>query len=248
MKLAILIPAYNEEKNILGVLQKIPSKFQGIDQSKVFVLDDASTDKTVEFAKSYQNDSFGLEVFTSQNHLGLAKNFDRGIELALQWHADIIVNIDADGQYLGNEISLLIKPILENNADIVFGDRQVKNLNFMPPAKRYGNLFGSFFIRKLTGCQIQDASTGFRAWSRFAAQKIRIQSQHTYTHETLIQAHYQNLRLQEVLITFLPRHEGQSSRLIKSVLKHIIKSFKGILRSWWKWRSYPTSQQPEINP
>lgn len=236
MKLAICIPAFNEEQTIGEVITAVPKQMNGITALKIFVADDGSADETAQTARD-AGEASGLDVeVLPLPHKGLAGVFLAGIQTALDWGADVIVNIDADGQYLAQEIPLLIAPLLRGEADMVIGDRQVEGLKFMPPAKKYGNLAGSWFLRRLTGSGVRDASSGFRAYSRKAAENIEVHSSHTYTHENLIQAHYQGLRIAQVPVTFMARSDGSSSRLIRGVLKHIFKSLQGIFAARRRWR------------
>lgn len=245
MKLAVCIPAFNEEKNIARVIGAVPSSIPGVSAIKIFVTDDGSTDRTVYAAKEAgqkiaqaagRDDEEVFNITQVKPNKGLANAFVTGIQNALAWGADIVVNIDSDGQYRAEEIPLLAAPLLAGEADMVVGDRQVRKLRFMPLAKKYGNIAGSWFIRRLTGMSIRDASSGFRAYSRRTAESVRIHSTHTYTHENLIQAHYQGLRMAQVPITFVSRRDGTSSRLITNVFKHIFKSLRGIFTSWRRYR------------
>ncbi len=238
MKLAICIPAYNEEKTIAQVIEAVPKHFAGVTSMKVFVINDGSTDQTVDRALEAGRKIFphSVDVIEVQTNKGLANAFFTGIQKALSWDADFIVNIDADGQYRSEEIPALLDPLLKNEADMVIGDRLVETLRFMSWAKKYGNMAGSWFLRKLTGIKVRDASSGFRAYTRKAAQSIQVHSKHTYTHENLIQAHYEGLRIAQVPVTFIARTDGTSSRLISGVLKHIFKSLQGIFAAWRRWR------------
>jgi len=230
MKLAICIPAFNEEKTIAQVIEAIPQHIHGVSGIMVFVIDDGSSDKTAAVALRH-----GAEVL-KLTHKGLAATFLAGIKKALEWGADLIVNIDADGQYLSEEIPRLIEPVLAGEVDMVIGDRQVGSLRFMSLGKKYGNLAGSWFLRMVTGSNVRDASSGFRAYTRKAAESIQVHSRHTYTHENLIQAHYAGSRIAQVPVTFIARTDNSSSRLIHGVLNHIFKSLQGIWAAWRRWR------------
>lgn len=235
MKLAICIPAFNEEQTIGEVISAVPKQMPGITVVRIFVADDGSEDLTAQTAREAGEQSGHDVEILPLPHKGLAGVFLAGIQQALDWGADVIVNIDADGQYRAGEIPLLIAPILNGEAEMVIGDRQVESLAFMPAAKKYGNLAGSWFLRRLTGSRVKDASSGFRAYSRKAAESIEVHSKHTYTHENLIQAHYQGLRIAQVPVTFIARTDGTSSRLIRGVLKHIFKSLQGIFAAKRRW-------------
>ena len=151
--------------------------------------------------------------------------------------ADIIVNTDADFQYNQKEIPKLIKPILEEKADIVSGNRQVEKLTHMTSAKKYGNIFGTKVVAKCAGYPIKDASSGFRAYSKESALKLFVTSDHTYTHDTLIQATHKNLKVIEVPVEFRKRIADGESRLIKSVYGHIKKSMATITRTTLMYNS-----------
>lgn len=229
----VTIPAYNEEKTLPSVIKSIPKKLDGISSVKVLVWSDGSTDKTVEAAKAA-----GAEyVFENKKNLGLAKTFDRATKKAVELGADIIVNTDADNQYDQSEIQLLVDPIIHQSADMVNGDRQVENLDHMPASKKYGNMIGSWTIRWLTGVRLNDASSGFRAYTKEAIQQFDLLSSHTYTHETIIQAAFKDLLIFEVPVTFKKRH-GSGSKLISSVWSHIKKSGATIVRTILMYRAF----------
>lgn len=224
-RLIVTIPAYNEEETIGQVIREIPRQVPGIAEVLILVADDGSWDHTVLESKKA-----GADFIISHPNRGLAFNFKNALEEALKLGADIIVNIDADGQYNGQEMTKLVKPILDGRAEIVLGNRQIRQLAWMPFGNKYGNILGSWFIRKLTGLRIVDASTGFRAFSREAALRLEIMTRHTYTHETLIQAADQGLSMAQVPVEFRKR-EGHS-RLISNLRTHIFKAGITILRTF----------------
>lgn len=226
MKLIVTIPAYNEEKSIQEVIRSIPREIQGIDKVEVLVIDDGSSDRTVEMAQAADAD----HVLSNIVNRGLATTFRRGLDKAVELGADIVVNTDADDQYDQSEISKLIQPILDGKADIVSGDRQIEKLTHMPTLKKYGNMFGSWVVRKVSGVPVRDASSGFRAFTKEAALRLSVLSSHTYTHETIIEAEDKKLVFMEVPCTFRAR-EGTSSRLISGVFGHIKKSGATIVRT-----------------
>lgn len=228
MKLIVTIPAYNEEATIDSVIASIPRKFKGIAKVEILVWSDGSADDTVLHAKKAGAD----HVFANKKNLGLARTFDLATAKAVELGADIIVNTDADNQYDQKEIPLLLAPILNGTADIVNGNRKVETLDHMPIAKKYGNILGSWTIRLLSGLKIQDASSGFRAYTAPAIKQLTILSRHTYTHETLIQAAFGDLQLVEVPVAFHARHDSAGqSRLVSNVFTHISKSASTIIRT-----------------
>lgn len=226
MKLIVTIPAYNEEETIASVISEIPRNIPGIKEVEVLVLNDGSKDKTVEVAREAGADY----VISNKENKGLATTFKNAISEALKRGADIIVNTDADNHYNQSKIPELIKPVLENKADIVIGSRMVDKLKHMPKINKYGNLLGSWFVCKLSDLPKIDVSSGYRAYSREAALKMNVLSPHTYTHETLIQANDHKLTICEIPIE--AREVKRKSRLIKSIPSHIGKSLAVIFRTF----------------
>ncbi len=225
-KLIVTIPAYNEAGSIAEVIKSIPRKIKGIEKVEVLVLSDGSTDGTEEVAKKAGAD----HVVRNKKNLGLAKTFDKALQTAVALGADVIVNTDADNQYDQGEIPLLLEPILKGEADMVMGDRQVPKLDWMVTSKKYGNMLGSMFVSSVSGIDFNDASSGFRAFTRECAQQFTLLAAHTYTHETILQAGQKDLVVKEVPITFRKRTEGES-RLISNVFSHVRKSLLTISRS-----------------
>jgi hypothetical protein len=228
VKLIVMIPAFNEEETIGRVIAEIPRNFDGISSVEVLVCDDGSTDATVRAATAAGAD----HVVRLRRNFGLTTAFATGLEAALELGADIVVNTDADAQYDAREIASLIAPILSGEADMVSGDRQVSKLKHMSLTKRYGNQLGSWMLRVVAESPVQDASSGFRAFSRDCALRLNPSIGHTYTHQTLIQAAHSGMVVKEVPVTFRPSaREGGSSRLIGGVGSHIIKSLGTIVRT-----------------
>lgn len=227
-KLFIQVPCLNEEATIAQVIRSIPKaklSKMGI-KTYVLIVDDGSTDKTSKIAKSAGADYF----IKHKKSRGLAVSFREGLDFCIKKGADIIVNTDGDNQYDQKEIVKLVRPIVNQKADMVIGDRQVESLPFMPPPKKFGNLLGSWTIRFLTGLSVVDASSGLRAYSRDLAMKFNLQSSHTYTHETIIQASNLGATILDIPITFKKRVYGKS-RLISGVFDHIKKSMSTIIRT-----------------
>jgi len=234
MKLVVMIPAYNEEGTIGDVIRGIPRKIDGVREVKVLVIEDGSTDRTVEVAK----DAGADRIVSQRQRMGLARAFDKGLDVALEMGADIIVNIDADGQYDPREIPKLIQPILNGEADIVLGNRQIDKLTHMSLSRKIGNKIATFVTNKLSGLNISDAQTGFRAFSRRAALMLNVLSDYTYTQETLIQAAYKKLRIVEVPIEF--RERKGKSRLISSLLSYAKRSGLTILLTYLNYKPLKT--------
>ena len=233
MKLVVTIPCLNEAKTLPTVIKSVPQKIKGIKKIEILVIDDGSTDQTAQVARKAGTH----HLITHRQNLGLARTFSDGIQSAIDLKADIIVNIDGDGQYDASEIPGLIKPIIDKKADMVLGDRQVGSLKHMPLAKKIGNITGSWVIRKLTGTKVQDASTGFRAFTSQTAKSFRLISGHTYTHETIIHAHFKGFKVIELPVKFRKRKAGQS-RLIKGVWNHIKTSMAIIVRTILMYKAF----------
>ncbi len=226
MKLIVTIPAYNEEKSIAEVIREIPREINGINEVKVLVIDDGSIDNTAKIAK----EAGGDYIVSHRTNLGLAKAFKTGLETALKLGADVIVNIDADGQYNVKEIPKLIKPILDGKADIVIGDRQINKIDHMQKAKKIGNRIATWITCILTGLQIRDAQSGFRAFSREAALRLNLLGDYTYVQEMIIQAVNKKLMIEWVPVKFRKR-EGKS-RLISNIFIYAVRAGITMIRTY----------------
>src|SRR3989338_5164086 len=211
MKLVVIIPAYNEEATIADVITEVPRKIDGISVVEVLVLDDGSQDTTPLVSRKSGADY----VISHKKNKGLAQTFRDAIDAALLHGADIIVNTDADNHYDQSKIPMLIQPILESRADVVIGSRKVSELSDMRWVNKYWNIIGSFLTAKIAGLPSFDVSTGFRAYTKDAALRLFVYSNHTYTHTTLLSAHDQRLIITEVPLK--ARKVTRPSRLIPSV-------------------------------
>lgn len=232
MKVVVLIPAYNEEKTIASVVAGIPRDVA--EEVRVVVVDDGSTDNSAKEARKAGAD----KVVRHKRNMGLTCAFRRGIEEALALEADVIVNIDADGQYVGEEIRQLIQPIREGEADIVLGSRFAGSIEHMPFQKRAGNMIATKITAFLSGIGVTDAQTGFRAFSREAALRLNILSDYTYTQETIIQAAHSGLLVVEVPATFR-RREGKS-RLISNIFSYAIRCGSTIMKTYLNYKPMKT--------
>jgi len=226
MKLIIQIPCYNEAESLPETLVALPRKIDGIDSIEILIIDDGSKDNTSDVARR-----FGVHhLVRHRTNRGLAAAFQSGINKALAEGADIIVNTDADNQYEGRDISKLVAPVLAGEADIVVGDRGVRDNAHFGPFKRLLQMFGSATVKRLSNTHITDAVSGFRAISRAAAQKINITSSFSYTTEMLIQAGRKRMAIVSVPI----RTNGaiRPSRLFKSVPQFITNTGATMIRSY----------------
>jgi glycosyltransferase involved in cell wall biosynthesis len=232
MKLVITIPSYNEEHSLASVIAEIPRTIPGINEIQILVINDGSTDHTIDVATQAGAD----KILSHKHNMGLAKTFRDGLDAALEMGADIIVNTDADFQYNGSEIPKLIAPILEGKADIVLGDRQIDQLDHMPWGNLWGNKLATRVTRWVTGLPIKDAQTGFRAFSREAALRMNLTGDYTYTQETLIQAANKHLNIEQIPVEFR-RREG-NSRLISSIFRYARSAGVTIFRSFGAYHPF----------
>ncbi|MBP3924539.1 glycosyltransferase family 2 protein [bacterium] len=224
MKLIIQIPCYNEEECLAETLKALPKSIDGIDEIEVLIINDGSTDKTVEVAKS-----FGVNHIVNLNkNSGLARAFTAGLDKALNERADIIVNTDADNQYCADDIEKLVKPIIEGKADIVIGSRPVSSIKEFSLLKKLLQKLGSKVMRIISSTKVEDAPSGFRAFSRNAAIQMNIFDKYTYTMETIIQAQAKGLAIECVPIRVNP--ELRKSKLMKSMFEYIKRSALTMIR------------------
>jgi glycosyltransferase involved in cell wall biosynthesis len=235
MKLVVMIPAYNEEETIASVIKEIPREISGVDTVEVLVIDDSSSDRTVTVA--YENGA--NKIISFKSHKGLAACFRAGLENALKMGADIIVNIDSDGQYDSMEIPGLIQPILHGKADVVLGSRTKGTIEYMPFGKIIGNRIATWVTRHMTGLPISDSQSGFRAYSRDAALYFNILGDFTYVQESLIQAANMGLVYDEVPISFRKRKNG-SSRLVPNIFIYAWRAGIPIFRSYRDYHPFKT--------
>jgi len=224
VKLIIQIPCLNEEETLPLTLRELPKEIDGIDVIETLIVDDGSTDRTVEIAKQHQVD----HILQLGSNKGLAKAFVAGLNRALELGADIIVNTDADNQYNANDIPKLIQPILDQRADMVIGNRRVETIKHFSPWKIFLQKCGSWFVRQISGTEVPDATCGFRAWSRSAAMQVNVVSDFTYTIETLISAGNNNLALEYVDIRV--NEKLRESRLFPNIASYLQRTLVTIIK------------------
>ncbi|MBI4843124.1 MAG: glycosyltransferase family 2 protein [Nitrospirae bacterium] len=211
MKLIIQIPCLNEEKTLTAVIDSLPKKIEGIDEIRTLIINDGSTDNTVDAAIQLGVDY----IVNNGRNLGLAKSYSRGLEASLFLGADIIVNTDGDNQYCGEDIVKLVQPILQHNADVVIGCRDIEGNKDFSKFKKFLQKFGSSVVRKISGTDVPDTTSGFRAINRKAAITFSVMNTFSYTLETLIQAGRTGMNVTWVPISVNPKL--RESRLFKSI-------------------------------
>jgi glycosyltransferase involved in cell wall biosynthesis len=223
-KLIIQIPCLNEEKTLPQTIRDIPRQIEGIDKVEVLVVDDGSTDRTIEVAK--ENGADHITRLPSKK--GLARAFIAGLDASLALGADIIVNTDADNQYCGGDIPKLVRPILEGKADMVIGVRDIKNIKHFSMTKKWLQRIGTWVVKNFSGTNIKDATSGFRAYSRDVAMKLNVVSDFTYTIETIIQAGHRQFTIDQVDVQ--TNEKLRESRLISSLKNYVMKGADTIIR------------------
>ena len=229
MKLIIQIPCYNEEQTLPSVVKDLPRSIPGIDVIEYLVVDDGSTDRTVDVARE-----LGVHhVLQLRSNRGLAHAFRAGIETCLQLQADVIVNTDGDNQYDGRDIPRLVEPILQGVAEIVVGTRPIGSIEHFSSLKRTLQRAGSWFVRKLSNTDVQDAPSGFRAFSRDALMRLNLVSDYTYTLESIIQAG--RMRIPIISVPIRTNQKLRESRLMKSVASYLVYSLNTMLRVWMSY-------------
>ena len=226
MKLIIQIPSYNEAGTLHETISDLPQSVPGISKIAILVVDDGSTDGTSEAALAAGADY----VVRHHRNRGLARAFMTGLTTALALGADVVVNTDADHQYPGCYISDLVAPILSGSADLVIGDRQTATNVHFSPVKRLLENVGSWVIRGLSRTDAPDAASGFRAYSRYAAARMHVYNDYSYTLETLIQAGRRRMAIAHVPIRTNPAL--RESRLHRGPLDFIWRQSGTIIRSY----------------
>jgi len=223
-KLIIQIPCLNEARTLPATLRDLPRTIPGIDLVEILVIDDGSRDATVEVAHACGAD----HVVKFRRRRGLAAAFTAGIDAALTLGADYIVNTDGDNQYAGQDIPKLLGPLLAGEADIVIGDRNIKDLEYMSPLRKRLQRVGSWVVRQVSGTQVPDTTSGFRAYTREAAFRMTIVSDFSYTLESIIQAGKKRIAIAHVPVSTNPR--TRESRLYGSLWDYVKASAATIVR------------------
>lgn len=232
MKLIIQIPCYNEEETLPVTLSNLPRRLEGIEKIEWLVIDDGSTDQTSDIARRHGVD----HIISHPKNFGLGRTFMTGLASCIERGADVIVNTDGDNQYDAGCISDLIRPILSKTADIVIGVRPIDDIEHFSFIKKLLQKLGSWTVRLASNTKIPDTTSGFRAFTKEAAQKLNVFSNYTYTLETIIQAGQKN-----IAINWVPIRTNdclRPSRLIKSIPSYIFKSISTIVRIFVVYRPF----------
>ncbi len=239
MKLVIQIPCLDEEAQLPVTIRALPRTVPGFDSIDVLVIDDGSRDRTSEVARQ-----LGATVVRLPKNRGLAHAFKTGIDASLARGADVVVNTDADNQYFGGDIVNLVAPIVSGVADVVIGARPIKEIASFSLTKKLLQRIGSAIVRFLSGAQVADVTSGFRALSREAALRVNVFSRYTYTLETIVQAANRGLRVVSVPIHVNPALRG--SRLIRSNWQYLRRSAIDLVRVLVIYRPFRAFMLPAL--
>lgn len=232
MKLMIQIPCWNEEATLGIALSALPRRVEGFDCVEWLIVDDGSTDRTVEVAQKHGVD----HIIRHTGNKGLAQAFMTGLDACLRCGADVIVNTDADNQYNAEDIPLLTQPILSQTAEFVVGTRPIAAISHFSPMKKFLQKAGSWVVRVVSKTHVQDAPSGFRAMSRTTAQRFMVFNNYTYTLETIIQAGQKNMAILSVPIRV--NTDLRPSRLMKSMFSYIRRGMITMIRIFVIYRPF----------
>ena len=224
MKLIIQIPCLDEEQTLPVTLHDLPREVEGFDEVEWLIIDDGSTDRTIEVAREHGVD----HIVRLTNNKGLASGFQAGLDAGLKLGADVIVNTDADNQYYGGDIPKLVEPILRGDADMVVGDREVMSIEHFSPLKKALQRLGSWVVRRASQTTVPDTTSGFRAYNREAALAMQVVSKFTYTLETIIQAGKMLIAVDHVPVK--TNEKLRESRLFPSMWTYIRRNGVSIFR------------------
>ncbi len=224
MKLIIQIPCFNEEQTLPLVLADLPRQVDGFDAVEWLIIDDGSTDATIEVARAGGVD----HIVRLTNNKGLAAGFQAGLDACLKLGADVIVNTDGDNQYNAHDIPKLVTPILSGKADMVVGDREVMGIEHFSRPKKLLQRLGSWVVRQASSTEVPDTTSGFRAYNREAAIQMAVVSKFTYTLETIIQAGKLLVAVDHVAIRTNPK--TRESRLFPSMWAYVRRNGISIFR------------------
>lgn len=228
MHLLVTIPALDEAHSIEDVVRTVPNPIAGFARVHVVVFDDGSTDETCTRAKAA-----GAEVIRHETPRGVAQTFRESVELALERDADVLVTIDGDGQFDPGDIPAMVEPIVQGTADFVAADRfsgVTGRPPDMPVAKYVGNRLMNALIRRITGMDATDVSSGFRAYSREALYRLNVHSSFTYTQETFLDLATKGVCLRQVPVP-VRYYPERRSRVVTSIGRYAIRSLGTIFRT-----------------
>ena len=227
MKLVVLIPAFNEETTIGDLISQIPRTISGIDLVQVLVVNDGSTDKTIDCALNGGAD----KIVSHRQNMGLGSAFMTGVRNAITMQADILVTLDADSQFDPKQITEIIVPILNQQTDMVIGSRFLNETpTGIPKIKLLGNQIFTKIVSKLMDQKFTDTQSGFRAYSKEALKNISIVNNFTYTQEVLIDLKFKGMRIEEIPIS-VTYYKNRKSKVVKNIFDYGIRALSIIIRT-----------------
>ena len=229
VKLVIQIPCLDEEDQLPATLADLPRHVDGFDTVEFLVIDDGSSDATIDVARAHGVD----HIVKLTNNKGLASAFQAGLDAALKLGADVIVNTDADNRYSAADLPALVKPILDGTADMVIGYRNVQSIEHFSRTKKRLQHLGSWVVRQASGTDVPDATSGFRAYNREAALGLVVVSNFTYTIESLIQAGKSLTAVGHTPVATNPK--TRESRHFASTWHYLWTNFVAIFRIYTSW-------------
>jgi glycosyltransferase involved in cell wall biosynthesis len=232
VRLVVQVPCLNEEDTLGLVLESIPTEIPGVDEIIILIIDDGSTDRTIEVARAH-----GVTHFVRHaRNRGLGRSFHDGVQRALELGADIVVNTDGDNQYPQDRIADLVQPIIAGTADIVIADRQVHLVEHFSKPKIMLQKFGSSIVNRAAGTDLPDAASGFRAYSRDSIILLNTITRFSYCMETIIQAGNKKLAIASIPVLTNPK--TRESRLFNNTYQHVLKSAGAIIRAYIMYKPY----------
>ncbi len=235
LHLVVVVPCFNEEKTVGDVVRRVPRELPGVAKVDVLVMDDGSTDATAEVARSA-----GAEVLSHRRNFGLGKTFREAVNAAVARGADVVVNIDGDGQFDPSDIAQLVRPVAAGEAEMVTASRFVDSrlVPKMPAVKKWGNRWVARIVRLLTGERFHDVSCGFRAYSREAVLRMNLFGSLTYTQETFLDLIFKGLNIVEVPVKVRGVREFGTSRVASNIPRYAVRSLQIMLRAFISYRPF----------
>lgn len=233
-KLIIQIPCHNEAEVLPITLGELPERVPRFDEVEVLVVDDGSDDDTVRVAREHGVD----HVVTSSRRRGLAHAFTLGLQASVAAGADVVVNTDADNQYRAEDIPRLVSPIRDDGAEMVVGERPIERIQHFSAVKKFLQRLGSWVVRLVSGTEVADTTSGFRAFSRDAAMQLHVFNEYTYTLETIIQAGLKGMAVESVKVGVNP--DLRPSRLVESIPSYVRRQLLTIVRIFVVYKPFAT--------
>ena len=235
LKLVVMVPCLNEESTVGDVVSRVPRQLPGICEVEVLVVDDGSTDATAERAREA-----GATILHLGRNLGLGMAFRAGVQRCLVSGAEVVINIDGDGQFNPGDISKLVAPIVAGDAHMVTASRFLDDrlVPQMPAIKRWGNRWIAWIVRRLTGSSYRDVSCGFRAFSREALLRMNLFGSFTYTQETFLDLSFKGMDIREIPVQVRGTREFGTSRVASNIPRYALRSLQIMLRAFIGYRPF----------